>query len=315
MALKDLRNDIDEEVSAILASDFKIDVTQTSGVPHFADGTITFPNLDNKYQGTKLLETTVLYIDMRRSTQLSFQHRRETVAKLYSAFVRAMTRAAAHFGGEVRGIIGDRVMAIFDQDKCFSHAADTAFLMNSVCKYIINRRFPHNEVEFGIGIDYGRMLATKTGIARRGGIQQSYRALVWLGRPANIASKLTDNANKAEETIELTRVHVCLNHGTGPFWIYEWPNEFVKSFSKNFLGAGMVRPGFVEHRYETFKYTMRPKTPPILMTEAVYTGLKQERPQANEFKDGWLTVTGLQIPEYSGTIYGCDVIFSVFRDG
>jgi hypothetical protein len=60
---------------------------------------------------------------------------------------------------------------------------------------------------------------------------------------------------------------------------------------------------------------MRPKTPPILMTEAVYTGLKQERPQANEFKDGWLTVTGLQIPEYSGTIYGCDVIFSVFRDG
>jgi adenylate cyclase len=90
MALKDLRNDIDEEVAAILASDFNIDVTETRGVPHFADGTITFPNLDRKYQGTKLLETTVLYVDMRRSTQLSFQHRRHTVAKLYSAFVRAI---------------------------------------------------------------------------------------------------------------------------------------------------------------------------------------------------------------------------------
>lgn len=315
MALKDLKNDIDEEVSAILASDFKIDVARTSGVPHFADSAITFPNLDLKYQGTKLLETTVLYIDMRRSTQLSFQHRPETVAKLYSAFVRAMTRAAANFGGEVRGIIGDRVMVIFDQDKCFSNAADTAFLMNSVCQYIINRRFQHNEVEFGIGIDYGRMLATKTGIRRRGGEQQPYRALVWLGRPANVASKLTDNANKPEETIELTRVNVCLNRGTGPFWIYEWPGEFVKSFSKNLYGPGMFRPGFVEHRYEMFKDTVRPKTPPILMTEAVYNGLKRERPQSNEFKDGWLKTIGLKIPEYSGTIYGCDAIFPIFREG
>jgi hypothetical protein len=35
--------------------------------------------------------------------------------------------------------------------------------------------------------------------------------------------------------------------------------------------------------------TKRSKTPAILMTEAVYNGLKRERPQANEFKDGWLT--------------------------
>jgi adenylate cyclase len=263
MAMKDLRDDIDEEVAAILASDFKIDVTQTQGVPHFADGAITFPNLDRKYQGTKLLETTVLYVDMRRSTQLNFQHRRQTVAKLYSAFVRAMTRAATHFGGEVRGIIGDRVMVIFDQPNCFSHAVDTAVLMNSVCAHIIDRRFPHNEVQFGIGIDYGRMLATKTGIARRGGVQQSYRALVWLGRPANVASKLTDNANKPEESVELTVVNVCLNNGFGPFWIKEWPNDFVKKFSKDLLTGNMRRPGFVEHKYETFKYVTRPKTSSI----------------------------------------------------
>jgi adenylate cyclase len=309
MALKDLRNDIDEEVAAILASDFNIDVTETRGVPHFADGTITFPNLDRKYQGTKLLETTVLYVDMRRSTQLSFQHRRHTVAKLYSAFVRAMTRAASHFGGEVRGIIGDRVMVIFDQPNCFSHAMDTAILMNSVCKYIINRRFSHNEVEFGIGIDHGRMLATKTGIARRGGVQQSYRALVWLGRPANVASKLTDNANKPEEAVQLTQVSVCLNHGLGPYWVQEWPDYFVKQFTKNALTEQMTRPGFVEHTYTTFKYVTRPKTPAILMTEAVYAGLKRERPGANEFTKGWLTATGLKIPEYKGTIYGCDMIF------
>ena len=45
-----------------------------------------------------------LYIDTRKSTDLSFAHKPQTVAKLYTAFVRAisvraMTRTARHFGG------------------------------------------------------------------------------------------------------------------------------------------------------------------------------------------------------------------------
>ena len=68
----------------------------------------------------KLLETTVLYIDMRRSTELSFKHQKHTVAKLYSAFVRAMTRCASIFGGEVRGIVGDRLV-LFEPENCFAN--------------------------------------------------------------------------------------------------------------------------------------------------------------------------------------------------
>jgi len=41
---------------------------------------------------------------MRRSTALSLKHHSHTVAKLYSAFVRAVTRCAKVFDGEVRGI-------------------------------------------------------------------------------------------------------------------------------------------------------------------------------------------------------------------
>jgi adenylate cyclase len=192
--LSELRDDVNEEVSTILASDFKIDVTDTFVVPHSTDGLSTFPNLDAKTQGTKLIETAVLYVDMRRSTALSLKHKRNTVAKLYSASVRAMTRCAAMYGGEMRGIIGDRVMMLFDSGNCFTQAVDTAVLINSVCQYIINEHFEHNEVTFGIGIDYGSMLAAKTGIRRHGNAQQSYRSLVWLGRPANVASKLTDQA-------------------------------------------------------------------------------------------------------------------------
>jgi class 3 adenylate cyclase len=40
-------------------------------------------------QGTKLIDTCVLYIDIRRSTDLNLSHKPVTVAKLYSAFVRS----------------------------------------------------------------------------------------------------------------------------------------------------------------------------------------------------------------------------------
>ena len=39
--------------------------------------------------------------------------------------------------------------------------------------------------------------------------QVNYRNLVWLGRPANVASKLTDAANKPEEGQMLSKVRVA----------------------------------------------------------------------------------------------------------
>ncbi|WP_375780479.1 adenylate/guanylate cyclase domain-containing protein [Bradyrhizobium sp. ma5] len=209
MTLQQLRDELADEVSTILDSGFSISITQTNTVPHSGDPVITFPNLDTDTQGAKLIETCVLYIDMRRSTDLNLAHRAPTVAKLYSAFVRAMTRTARHYGGHVRGIIGDRVMVLFDVQNCFESAVDCAVAMNTVCRHIINEHFKPNDVRFGIGIDYGRMLATKTGIRRHGVEQPNYQNLVWLGRPANVASKLTDVANKPEESTTVPTVRVA----------------------------------------------------------------------------------------------------------
>jgi adenylate cyclase len=100
---KELNDEIVDEVETILASDFEIDVVTTDAVPHSSDAAITFPNLDAKSQGAKLIDTCVLYIDIRRSTELNFTHKPKTVAKLYSAFIRAMTRCARYHKGHVRG--------------------------------------------------------------------------------------------------------------------------------------------------------------------------------------------------------------------
>lgn len=209
MSLDELRNELSDEVSSILDSGFSIAITETTSVPHSGDPAITFPNLDADTQGAKLIRTCVLYIDMRRSTDLNFAHKPQTVAKLYSAFVRAMTRTARYYGGHVRGIIGDRVMVLFDARDCFENAVNCGVAMNTISEHIINKHFKANEVKFGIGIDYGKMLATKTGIRRHGQEQANYRSLVWLGRPANVASKLTDAANKPEENVTVPNVQVA----------------------------------------------------------------------------------------------------------
>lgn len=196
MSISNARDEIDDEIATILATDFAIEVTRTSSVPRSDDPAITFPNLDGRLQRCKLVETAVLYVDIRRSTNLNLEHRPQTVAKLYSAFVRAMTRCAAEHRGHVRGIIGDRVMVLFNPSTAFTDAVNAAILMNTVCKGVLNKHFKPNEVTCGIGIDYGRMVVTKTGVRRHGYERHNYRSLVWLGRPANIASKLTDLANK-----------------------------------------------------------------------------------------------------------------------
>jgi adenylate cyclase len=202
MSIKDFMADVGEEAEAILSSEFGINVVETTTVPEIDDPAITYPNVDTRELGCKLIQTCVLYIDIRRSTELSLQHKPQTVARLYSAFVRSMIRCAEYNDGKVRGIIGDRVMVLYDTHRCFTNAVNTAILMNTVVHQVIDRHFKHNDVTAGIGIDFGRMLVAKTGLIKYGAQNSSYKNLVWLGHPANIASKLTDLANKERSTTE-----------------------------------------------------------------------------------------------------------------
>ncbi|GMA58027.1 adenylate/guanylate cyclase family protein [Alicyclobacillus sacchari] len=195
MGLKEYYEESKQRVSDRFAEDFElIDVTT---VPSVNDKSLTFDNVGY------VLESTVLYIDIRRSTSLSDKHQKGTTGKLYSSFVEEMIRAARYHGGHVRGIVGDRVMVVYDREKngkdCFTNAVNTAYLMNSIMSYVIKpyfRKRYNNTIECGIGIDYGSMLVTKVGTISRTEDHGNYKDLVWLGRPANQASKLTDQANK-----------------------------------------------------------------------------------------------------------------------
>lgn len=310
-----LRQELADEVSTLLGSDFSIKATTTKVVPHSSDGAITFPNLDAKSQSCKLIDTCVLYIDIRRSTELSITHKPQTVAKLYSAFVRAMTKCARHYGGHVRGIIGDRVMVIFDCDDCFATAVDCAILMNSTAQYVINKHFTRNEVQCGIGIDSGKMLVTKTGFRRRGIEQHNYKSLVWLGRPANVASKLTDLANKKSEGNNIKTLTVAYGRSVIDKWnwVKEYPHNFVQNLEVSGGRITHKNPFYLSHIHSSEYFEERPATSPILMTAPVFEGLRAARPTDAAITNGWFKKVNLEVPGYKGDIYGGDVIFNSFK--
>ena len=313
MTMKDFKEELSDEVAAILKLD--INVTQTKAVPHSGDSAITFPNLDAGTQGCKLIDTCVLYVDIRRSTELNLSHRPQTVARLYSAFVRAMTRCARKNGGHVRGIIGDRLMVIFDCENAYVNAVETAVAMNSVANYVINRHFRANEIACGIGLDAGRMLATKTGIRRHGAEQHNYRNLVWLGRPANVASKLTDIANKPEETVTIQVANVMRsnNNLSIPQWQIEYSWDFIRGLSHTLLGGWSHHDrsicGFqvVDRSFST-----RSATPAILMTQAVYDGFRMAAPHDESIVNNWFAQVSVSVSGYNGIVYGGNVTYKAF---
>ncbi|REE81586.1 adenylate/guanylate cyclase family protein [Paenibacillus taihuensis] len=316
MSLERFRNSLREEVQIINASEFDIIIKETTTVPTITDSEITYSNLDTKEQKCKLIETCILYIDIRNSTDLNLTHRRETMAKLYSSFVRAMARAGGYYNGKVRNIIGDRIMVVFDSANCFTNAVDTAILMNSISQYVLNKEFPHNEIKCGIGIDYGKMLVTKAGIIKNGSENDSHKSLVWLGRPANVASKLTDAANKSStetRTIVTEGYYYPLLEDKW-LWIDRELEEFIDNFQTTSSQSIRHKSSHFDTFYKNIEETSQ-TNPPILMTKAVYDGFKRANPDRKCIKENYFkSQPTISVQGFKGDIYGGNVHFTVFNE-
>ena len=187
-------NELTQDIKHIF--EYNIEATNAYVVPSRHDPNLTFP-LGQDKKG-KLLETCVLMIDIRNSTKISRQLKKDKVklGKIYSAFIYAMTSIADEYG-YVRNIVGDRVMVVFEPKDCFTNAINCAALMYTVATRILAKIIAIEDFKIGIGIDYGEMLVLKTGIRKKHEEQSEYKSLVWVGDTANTASKLCDFANKA----------------------------------------------------------------------------------------------------------------------
>lgn len=187
-----LQDEVGSEVDGIIGHDTIFD--ETPVVPTVADNDLTFPRHDDR-KG-KSLETCVLFVDIRDSVQKNNDHKTSTLAKMYSAFVYGVLKIAKVYNGHVRNIIGDRVMVVFDKDNCCENAVRCAGSILFFCKNKMGKTLPGDTFRCGIGIHYGTMNVIKVGLEKHSDESNDYKNLVWIGEPANLASRLTDMAGK-----------------------------------------------------------------------------------------------------------------------
>ncbi|GAS84921.1 adenylate/guanylate cyclase domain-containing protein [Paenibacillus amylolyticus] len=211
-----LKEDIVNKVKEIMDTNFE--VTDISYVPDINDTKLTFGNTGLRF------EATTLFIDMRGSTKILNQHNRRTVAKIHMAYFHTVTKIAKSLGGEVRSFNGDSMLVFFQGTSklTLSNAVKAAMKMKYMISHsesgINNYLSKYSAIDFGIGVDDGKILATKIGIAG-----ENNRDIFWVGNAVNKSTRLGDEA-KAPNHISISSY--VYNNLTDEVKIHTYTNDW-----------------------------------------------------------------------------------------
>lgn len=159
------------------------------------------------------INCSILFIDIRKSTDLSDKSHAKSMVKIYRSFMRMAVDCVRKNLGVTRQFLGDRIMGVFMDDKDengniitlgVDKAVYCARTMQTVLDYSLNKHISNNinnkTIECGIGISCGKVLVTQVGMK---GIEnneekENEKDVVWVGKITNYASKYSDLANGGE---------------------------------------------------------------------------------------------------------------------
>ncbi|MBK9097958.1 MAG: adenylate/guanylate cyclase domain-containing protein [bacterium] len=175
-----LLTDLNKEVEQILKEQWKTREGQV--VPESEDLKLS--------NDAVILEGTVLYADLSGSTYLVDNYKQHFAAEIYKAYLHCAAKIIRSEGGVITAYDGDRVMAVYIGNTKNTSAVRTALKINYSVQYIIppamKKVYPDEKytVSQVVGIDTSNLFIARTGI-------RGSNDLVWVGRAANHAAKLT----------------------------------------------------------------------------------------------------------------------------
>lgn len=174
----------------------RIDAILNSASGNFSDSK-TVPNRSVlTYTNGFYVSVTSLFIDIVASSELTNQHERPVLAKIYRSFISECVAIINSSDPSCEVTInGDCVWGVFDTP--YKSDIDTVFnvaaKLNSLMK-ILNYKLMekgYKNIKAGIGIDYGRALIIKAGYDGSG-----LNEVVWMGDVVNQACHLANQANR-----------------------------------------------------------------------------------------------------------------------
>jgi uridylate cyclase len=175
-----LKDDLEKEVAKI----FREQWTERDGNVVPEDKDIGLGNDAVK------LDATVLYADMTDSTEMVDRLSKTKAAEIYKTFLLCAARIIRYEGGAITAYDGDRVMGVFIGDSKNTNAIRTAMKINWARYHIVNPQCKKiyedssYEVKHVVGIDTASLFVARTGV-------RGANDLVWVGRAANYAAKLS----------------------------------------------------------------------------------------------------------------------------
>jgi class 3 adenylate cyclase len=182
------------------------------------DGTVV-PESENLSLGNDAvsLEGTVLYADLSGSTKLVDSSKPHFAAEVYKAYLHCTAKMIRSEGGVVTAYDGDRVMGIFIGNSKNTSAVRCGMKINWNVKNMIQPllKAQYSQSEFilrqTVGIDTSKLLVARTGV-------RGANDLVWVGRAANYAAKLTELDPEYPTWITLDvfkNMHESVKYGQG----------------------------------------------------------------------------------------------------
>jgi class 3 adenylate cyclase len=159
-------------------------VQKTDGVPAPEDLAL------NSNHAKDLETATVLYADLDGSTNMVDTKSWQLSAEVYKTYLRCAGAIIRAEGGTITAYDGDRVMAIFTGGSKNSTATRCALKINWAVQKLLQPAFeaqyPTNafKVRHVVGIDTSQLRTARVGV-------RVDNDLVWIGRAANYAAKLT----------------------------------------------------------------------------------------------------------------------------
>lgn len=152
----------------------------------------------------RITNVTAVFADLKGSTKLSAEESRSNSAVAYTLFIRAMSIILDRFEARYIDIQGDGIFGLFSGPSSRFLAAACAITMRSEVERVVDVRFRRNtsaesELTVGIGIDEGTLLV------RRLGLRGTKQNEVWVGKPVNMAAKLSSEAG-ANQVVVSDRV-------------------------------------------------------------------------------------------------------------
>lgn len=191
----------------------RMDDILNAGNDNYSDATSIPLRSSLTYTNGYYVYVTALFVDIVGSSDMTDEHKRPTLAKMYRSFISEGVAILNSIDASREiNIHGDCVWAIFetplksDIDKVLNLAAKIGSMVD-ILNYKLAKK-SYSTIEVGIGIEYGRALMVKAGYSGSG-----INDVIWMGDVVNSASNLCNTAgrNSRKETVISGVVYNNLN--------------------------------------------------------------------------------------------------------